>query len=493
MALSDAPDIPIPVPKNLALSDAAQPPEALTSNFTGPIRQFALDTYDEIDDGRQRVGQDSLSDALAYTSERGVPEGYVSIDAELAGFSSSLDGGETLLERMQTALDWAASLVGPPPRVYVPASKVVGATDRVVTVGATGLRIPNGLCLSGGWEPETEFGVTSKLIVQGSGGLFRYNGTDMHAVKIHNIAFEGTSSTDLFEQSNASGPQIQLSEITGCSAKGFRSVMHAVVWGCQVHFDFVNTGQAFPQFKLWGSDNYFQCLGRSYYDNGPSGVAGTFGWQFVDMKKTTVGPMFLTPSIGGGILVENAVGLKFDGTIVEAGVLPTEGIAILLTGGLTTWDNLWMKNAMHGSGVPEWHLGAVQVGGGHHTFKNLQYGEVAGEGGMPSLPHTYNHVFQDGGHVEYIGAPLAWNMAAGGLSRKWLHQRTGGTVSYPHAGSGILSTTAGSASNPTDFDTALHSSGHKAFNGCTATFVDSAGAAFQAMRWAGTWRRVAMS
>lgn len=137
---------------------------------------------------------------------------------------------------------------------------------------------------------------------------------------------------------------------------GFKSVMQARHLRCQIEHTYINGGTG-TQLQLAGSDNTYWTKGYAFLSSNTVPASAYFLY-LVNMGRTRVGAVYITPRVATGIRIDGGFGdLQFSGTLLDGtgGTATTgcQGAAILITGGEGyIFDKVWFfNNAVNPAGT----------------------------------------------------------------------------------------------------------------------------------------------
>jgi len=242
---------------------------------------------------------------------------------------------------------------------YAPA---IILSNRVHTFSGGPYPLYNGLRMVGApLTTEREFLTTGPQCVVnvGSTSLFTVPSGGVQTVWFSGIQFRASSGTVnwLTPVSDLGGGPIMTDvSFERLAWFGFKSVMQARHLRVQIEHTYVNGGTG-TQFQLAGSDNTYWSKGYSYLSSNTVPASAYFLY-LVNMSRTRVGAVYITPRVATGIRIDGGFGdLQFSGTLLDgtAGTTTTgcQGAAILITGGEGyVFDKVWcFNNAVNPAGT----------------------------------------------------------------------------------------------------------------------------------------------
>jgi hypothetical protein len=231
----------------------------------------------------------------------------------------------------------------------------------------SGLRISGPL---GGME--REFSRQCVVHVTGT-GLFSVDpaggpSTGAKDFYIHGICFTGTGSNYFLTPTSdlSNGPILVDASFRDGGWVGFKTVMQSRHLRVSIERMYTNAGTD-TQFYLAGSDNNYWLEGQSFLSavNIP---AASWYMRLAHMSRTTVGSVYITPQVCGGIKVEGSYGdlyflrTRFDGTGRNTSTTWQQAPAINITGGagVAMIGCIFFNTAVAGAGTK----GIIQIQGG---------------------------------------------------------------------------------------------------------------------------------
>lgn len=357
--------------------------------------------------------------AAAVTAALVRPAPAAAAATELPGVVLMSDyAGADDTEKMRNALTAvAATSQGRRPAIMVPP----GTTW---ATGTSPFQLFDGCQIVGGLAPETEFSYGSRVTCSGSAVFRLKQGSNARTqgVVIRNLGFEGTASTDWFEQvaDGGAGPILAYSILDGISVDGFRTAFVGRMLGVQWTGQFYCNNATTTPFRLWGSDNKLWTDG-GYLDS--PNLADTHYLLVAEhLSKTEIGPVFITGDGPTPFRMNNGHHVRLRNLEFEAqGVpRPTAGAGIWHAGGIAAYDNPWLYKLMNNPASPA--RGAVHVSGGVCLLNQPVFAE-------DGTAATYAHVYCSAGEV-HLTDPISWNHTAGASGRpartlKYVKEGTG--------------------------------------------------------------------
>lgn len=185
---------------------------------------------------------------------------------------------------------------------------------------------------------------------------------------IRGVCFTGNGSNywlaPVSDLSN--GPILVDMNIRECGFVGFKTVQQARHLRVSMEKTYTNAGTD-TQYYLAGSDNNYFLEGQSFLSavNIP---AASWYIRFAHMSRTTLGTVYITPQVCGGVKVEGSYGdlyflrTRFDGTGRNTSTTWQQAPAINITGGagVNMVGCMFFNTAVAGAGTK----GIIQIQGG---------------------------------------------------------------------------------------------------------------------------------
>lgn len=265
----------------------------------------------------------------------------------------------------------------------------------------------NGAAFAGPPARGREFRETTRVICP-SAGLFSFNSATRE-FSFRDLEFQASGSGVWMTTfaTDASAGSWQDFDIESCGFQGFSSVISGTILRGRIANIYVN-GATNTQFNLGGSDSSLFMEGRNFMSGT---LSSSVPFIQIGMSSTDIGPMYVTPQGGYGLLISyTAGGLTVHGYKSDAtgrsGATATQlaGIQQNVAAGRTViYRDLWVFNA----GQAGTSKGLVEVKGGNAVFYSPNFpGSMTGT--TPAVT-TIPGVYVANGCSARIYSPLADN------------------------------------------------------------------------------------